>query len=371
MGCGRAVAEAPNSSRTFDTCCRGCASGRAHTDDCDAIAGKSDPIERAQNEAVWRRAGEAAQRGLKRDRPSDESVGSAARQRTREPAAPASEASDVAKLRAALALQAREMAHLHISILPHLSGLQSGLYEVPLDGGIGKYIQMLFKETAAQHRKSPEHDLTPAPKLRVVKVHQVVNEQLYEQYLNRVENMQRSSQDHSGFKALSDKFAHLRVHDDSLPPGRVNLNEYFAFHGATSHVVNLICQAGFDPQRGGEGRGKMFGVAAYFAVNVSKSDIYTEAPDRRLPRRSPRQIIVSRLALGHICRAVEQCPQMARAPDGYDSVYADTRKNGGCVDHPELMIYKEQQALPQYVVTYIHECPEGQLCLKCQQRPPH
>ena len=66
-------------------------------------------------------------------------------------------------------------------------------------------------------------------------------------------------------------------------------------------------KAGFDPRRGGEGAGRLFGLATYFGANASKSDIYSESFTARMSRRADRKLLISRLALGseeRNCRTV-------------------------------------------------------------------
>ena len=60
--------------------------------------------------------------------------------------------------------------------------------------------------------------------------------------------------------------------------------EHFLLHGASADVIDEMCRDGFDPRRGGEGVGTLFGVATYLAANASKADIYTESFVSRLCR---------------------------------------------------------------------------------------
>ncbi|CAE8584742.1 unnamed protein product, partial [Polarella glacialis] len=50
-----------------------------------------------------------------------------------------------------------------------------------------------------------------------------------------------------------------------------------------------------------------------------------------------------------------------------DSMWAENRENGGCVDHREVMIYSEAQALPIALVDYMHK--ERCCCAGCSKRP--
>lgn len=264
--------------------------------------------------------------------------------------------------------QDQAIGHLQASCLPQLSrSVTYGLHEIPLTSPLAKYLSNLFTFTAASHRIQLGHPgFAPAPRLRVTRIERILNARLYDKYMSEVQDLQGLFRGRGcdPFNA----FPHLRVDAASLPPGQVDLNECFAFHGATDDVVTNICKAGFDPRRGGEVAGKLFGVGSYFAVNSSKSDIYTDLNDRQ-PRGSERKIIVARLAMGRVYRVEHGCSHLTRPPDEYDSIWADARSNGGCVDHPELIIFKEAQALPQFVITYVHECPTSELCSECSKRP--
>jgi hypothetical protein len=210
-------------------------------------------------------------------------------------------------------------------------------------------------------------DFAPAPKLEVLKVAEISNARLLQKYNHACDDLvgRRREDGCALLPSLSALKLDLRANAIDAP----DINEHFAFHGATADNVQQICKAGFDPQRGGEGAGKMFGVAAYFAANASKSDIYTEdfANQQRLARTAERQIIIARVALGTSLLTTEPHADWHRAPDGYDSVWAERRANGGCVDHMEMMVYKEQQALPCFLVTYRHVCDD--LCSECMKRP--
>lgn len=179
--------------------------------------------------------------------------------------------------------------------------------------------------------------------------------------------------------ALDSAYA-LRRDNEPIPvlracraePARFELNEHFLFHGATAPVVQEICQGGFDHRRGGENAGKMFGVAAYFTQVASKADMYTEDLQNRQPRTAQRQMIIARAVLGTPYYAPTPMPGLTRPPDGpdgrpFDSVIAVERKDGGSVDHTEVMIYTLNQALPLAVVTYSHD--PSCACAECKKRP--
>ena len=80
----------------------------------------------------------------------------------------------------------------------------------------------------------------------------------------------------------------------------------------------------------------------YLATNASKSDIYTKPNDD-----GERCILLVRACLGEP-QLAKQAMSKARKPaerlDGRgtcDSVVALTQSQGGCVEHPEYIVYRE------------------------------
>ena len=66
-----------------------------------------------------------------------------------------------------------------------------------------------------------------------------------------------------------------------------------------------------------------------------------------------------RAALGDCHRTLVAMQHAMHPPDDddgrpRDSVLAEPRQKGGCVDHLEVMLYREHQLLPVAVVTYVH-----------------
>lgn len=261
------------------------------------------------------------------------------------------------------------LGRLQASFLPHMPRtleLRGPLPDIPLNSPLGKFVCSLITSTTVRHRvELDSSEFGDAPRLRVLRIEDVRSPILYEKYMTAVQEL------HDRHRVLGcapfDVFPHLRVDAASSPAGQVNVNECFAMHGCPSEVVAELCKGGFDPQRARDGK---FGRGSYFAVNSSKCDRYTDPVDSpRRPRAWERKMIVARLALGRVFRLLDDSSDSIRPPDGYDSCWADTRQNGGRVDYPELVIFKEQQALPLYVITYIHECPPDALCSECRQRP--
>jgi len=230
-------------------------------------------------------------------------------------------------------------------------------------------LKELVQTTATKHRTSyGSTEYKDAPSLEVLSVRSVINPRLQAKYLAKLDDLEgkRRSRGCRPVHALSHLKLPLGMHD-------LDLNEHILFHGAPTEVLEKICKGGFEPQRGGEASSKLFGVAAYFAANSSKSDDYTEERARPLNRNAKRSLIISRVALGDSFRTTAPMQDASRPPDNpvdklaFDSVWADCCKNGGCVDHVEVMIYSESQALPIALVDYKHadDCK----CAFCCRRP--
>ena len=147
------------------------------------------------------------------------------------------------------------------------------------------FASRLVQSSVARHRVQLGSDrYAPSPHLRVLRVEQIVNPRLLNRYLGGLEDLEGL---HQGVGCTPiQALGSLKIHQSSLELGALDLNEHFAFHGAQNDIIDQICAGGFDPQRGGEGAGRMFGVATYFATTSSKSDIYTDdlARNARLPR---------------------------------------------------------------------------------------
>lgn len=261
------------------------------------------------------------------------------------------------------------MGRLQASLLHPLSRYaEYGLH--PLEGNDPAFlfVEDLVVNTVASHRHSlASTTYAPAPKLRVVEVEKVENARLLDKYRTACTDLEGLHR-HSGCEPLHD-FENLAIHPGARPLGLANINEYFGFHGAPSDVIYQICKAGFNPQLGGTSAGRLFGAATYFASNSSKCDGYTEVRSFPRRRRAERKMVVSLLAMGKSFRVMQSCMDRLCPPDGFQSLWAECREHGGCVDHKEMMIYKEQQALPLFVVTYVHDCPADALCAECCKRP--
>ncbi|CAE8638109.1 unnamed protein product [Polarella glacialis] len=267
------------------------------------------------------------------------------------------------------ALQKSELqrAWLLAAQLPQPSQyLEYDIVVLPTASPVWRLLSGLFVGSAAKHRRDLRSaNFCEAPALEVEQIRSVVNPRLLQSYLAELDSILGK---HRGGCTAIPELEHLR-----LPPGlfRPDLNEHLLFHGALPESVEKICKGGFDPRRGGEGVGAMFGTATYFAINASKSDIYTEEFARRRQRSAQRTMIVARVALGTCLRTGEPQQKWSRPPDGpdglpFDSVWAANAASGGCVDHVEVMIYDKSQAIPMFLVDYRHT--EQCRCAECLKR---
>uniref|UniRef100_H2ZNG0 Poly [ADP-ribose] polymerase n=1 Tax=Ciona savignyi TaxID=51511 RepID=H2ZNG0_CIOSA len=131
-------------------------------------------------------------------------------------------------------------------------------------------------------------------------------------------------------------------------------NDRMLFHG--SPFISAIVQKGFDERHAYIGG--MFGAGIYFAENSSKSNQYvyginggTGCPMHK--DRScyicHRQMIFCRVTLGKSFLQFSAM-KMAHAPPGHHSVIG--RPSVGGLSHAEYVIYRGEQAYPEYLITY-------------------
>ncbi len=227
----------------------------------------------------------------------------------------------------------------------------------------------IFKESMTSHRKSfKSNEWCPKTSVEVIKIEEVVNplkQRFYEAAQDEVGSMNPLG---------CGPVPRIRAPKCDHPVGHVDLNEYFLFHGTNYDNVRQIMKHGLDPQRGGDATGALFGHGTYFAENASKSDFYTTcdqcaarlaaAPSADGKCNHPtgtRCMLVAQVLLGKTCPVTDPDRNRMRAHDRedgkgpYDSHTALKRADGGCVDHMEFIIFKEQRALVRFVIFYKHK----------------
>lgn len=238
--------------------------------------------------------------------------------------------------------------HLYGEVQARLSSLPSEpLFEVDEElaesTAMFLFLERYLVRAVTSHRQAiGSKEWCSAPRLEVVSIRSICTQSLLKEYAlfrSRVQSeLSEGCQDLPG------------IQGPAAWSSRASCNEFFLLHGASAEIVASITRSGFDPQRGGESCGRMFGVGAYFADLASKSDRYA-LPDSN----GIRTIIVARVLLGNCFPAFEALPDLRRAPDGYHCICGITRAEGGSVDHREYVVYKGQQALPLFAVQYKHE----------------
>ncbi|XP_056631369.1 poly [ADP-ribose] polymerase tankyrase isoform X2 [Diorhabda sublineata] len=159
-------------------------------------------------------------------------------------------------------------------------------------------------------------------------------------------------------KKLWERYTHRRkevAEENSNQPC-----ERMLFHG--SPFINAIVQKGFDERHAYIGG--MFGAGIYFAEHSSKSNQYvygigggTGCPTHkdRSCYSCHRHLLLCRVTLGKSFLQFSAM-KMAHAPPGHHSVAG--RPSAGGLNFPEYVVYRGEQAYPEYFITYQIVKPE-------------
>ncbi|KAL8592133.1 Poly [ADP-ribose] polymerase tankyrase-2 [Nucella lapillus] len=153
-------------------------------------------------------------------------------------------------------------------------------------------------------------------------------------------------------KKLLEKYQHRRKEVSEENHGQPN--EHLLFHG--SPFISAIVHKGFDERHAYIGG--MFGAGIYFAENSSKSNQYvygigggTGCPVHK--DRScyicNRQLLLCRVTLGKSFLQFSAM-KMAHAPPGHHSVTG--RPSQGGLNYTEYVIYRGEQAYPEFLLTF-------------------
>uniref|UniRef100_A0A8C5ECG6 Poly [ADP-ribose] polymerase n=1 Tax=Gouania willdenowi TaxID=441366 RepID=A0A8C5ECG6_GOUWI len=170
----------------------------------------------------------------------------------------------------------------------------------------------------------------------IIKIQKVVNKKLRERYAHRQKEIADENHNHH--------------------------NERMLFHG--SPFINAIIHKGFDERHAYIGG--MFGAGIYFAENSSKSNQYVygigggtgcPAHKDRSCYLCHRQMLFCRVTLGKSFLQFSAM-KMAHAPPGHHSVIGRPSVNG--LAYAEYVIYRGEQAYPEYFITYQIIKPETQ-----------
>ncbi|XP_077478539.1 poly [ADP-ribose] polymerase tankyrase-1-like [Stigmatopora argus] len=169
----------------------------------------------------------------------------------------------------------------------------------------------------------------------IIKIQKVVNKKLRERYSHRQKEIVDENHNHH--------------------------NERMLFHG--SPFINAIIHKGFDERHAYIGG--MFGAGIYFAENSSKSNQYVygigggtgcPAHKDRSCYVCHRQMLFCRVTLGKSFLQFSAM-KMAHAPPGHHSVIGRPSVNG--LAYAEYVIYRGEQAYPEYLITYQIVKPES------------
>ncbi|KAF4519000.1 hypothetical protein B566_EDAN009763 [Ephemera danica] len=121
-------------------------------------------------------------------------------------------------------------------------------------------------------------------------------------------------------------------------------NETMLFHGSTKCLE--IVKKGFDERLASSN--SIFGAGVYFAEHSSKSNGYTGCGHLGC-MQCPRRMILCRVALGNMYECTG-AHKFAHAPPGHHSVKGFAQ--AGDVMYPEYVVYRGEQACPEYLITY-------------------
>ncbi|KAM9446412.1 tankyrase, TRF1-interacting ankyrin-related ADP-ribose polymerase b [Clarias gariepinus] len=169
----------------------------------------------------------------------------------------------------------------------------------------------------------------------IIKIQKVVNKKLRERYTHRQKEISDENHNHQ--------------------------NERMLFHG--SPFINAIIHKGFDERHAYIGG--MFGAGIYFAENSSKSNQYVygigggtgcPAHKDRSCYVCHRQMLFCRVTLGKSFLQFSAM-KMAHAPPAHHSVIGRPSVNG--LAYAEYVIYRGEQAYPEYLITYQIAKPES------------
>uniref|UniRef100_A0A1B0G6T3 Poly [ADP-ribose] polymerase n=1 Tax=Glossina morsitans morsitans TaxID=37546 RepID=A0A1B0G6T3_GLOMM len=159
-------------------------------------------------------------------------------------------------------------------------------------------------------------------------------------------------------RKLWERYTHRR--QEVSEENNMQANERMLFHG--SPFINAIVQKGFDERHAYIGG--MFGAGIYFAEHSSKSNQYVYGIGGGIGCPShkdkscymcPRQLLLCRVALGKSFLQYSAM-KMAHAPPGHHSVIG--RPSAGGLHFAEYVVYRGEQAYPEYLITYKIVKPE-------------
>ncbi|KAI5748310.1 hypothetical protein M8J77_024149 [Diaphorina citri] len=153
-------------------------------------------------------------------------------------------------------------------------------------------------------------------------------------------------------RKLWERYVHRRAEVADENGGQAH--ERMLFHG--SPFINAIVQKGFDERHAYIGG--MFGAGIYFAEHSSKSNqyVYGIGGGTGCPMHKDRScyvchrhLLMCRVTLGKSFLQFNAI-KMAHAPPGHHSVMG--RPSSGGLYFPEYVVYRGEQAYPEYLIAY-------------------
>uniref|UniRef100_A0A336MN10 Poly [ADP-ribose] polymerase n=1 Tax=Culicoides sonorensis TaxID=179676 RepID=A0A336MN10_CULSO len=181
-----------------------------------------------------------------------------------------------------------------------------------------------MQATIREHRDTG-HSGGLYSRYNIVRIQKVQNRKLWERYVHR----RKEISEDNGNQAC----------------------ERMLFHG--SPFINAIVQKGFDERHAYIGG--MFGAGIYFAEHSSKSNQYVYGIGNGIgcpahkDKSCYQQLLLCRVALGKSFLQFSAM-KMAHAPPGHNSVIG--RPSQGGLHFPEYVVYRGEQAYPEYLITY-------------------
>ncbi|XP_029045985.1 tankyrase isoform X2 [Osmia lignaria lignaria] len=203
-----------------------------------------------------------------------------------------------------------------------------------------------MQSTIRQHRDNG-HSGGIFSRYNIVRIQKVQNRKLWERYAHR---RQEVAEEVGAAAPSSPSTGSRTTPGSSLPQA----NERMLFHG--SPFINAIVQKGFDERHAYIGG--MFGAGIYFAEHSSKSNQYVygicggtgcPAHKDRSCYICHRHLLLCRVTLGKSFLQFSAM-KMAHAPPGHHSVMG--RPSQGGLAFPEYVVYRGEQAYPEYLITY-------------------
>ena len=253
---------------------------------------------------------------------------------------------------------------VNLSTLPPNSRYQkTRAVELADDDPTRAHLIVEFLKSCTRHRGPRQGDPhRGVPLFKVQRVEQLHNPRLQEKYMAELQDIAGLCLQRVKKLPEINAARHTLINVETFQG--LKLNERLLYHGAPSNLIERLRLQGLDPRRAGGHFGKLYGFAVYLAANSSKSDIYTE-PNAA----GERCVLVVRVCLGEAHLAKQAMPQALMPPERPDgrgplnSVLALTHVQGGVVEHPEYMVYKDSQCLPMFAIWYKHRSACG--CTHC------